>query len=97
MQIGTDTAAKEASGIDSTLNKNPMRFVFEESGQFRMELGTDGRGLKGGYFYDDRSQILSIRYGAHVDTALVSWDGADRMIHASKDGKTKTTLQRVKD
>ncbi|WP_147383209.1 hypothetical protein [Pontibacter oryzae] len=97
MQIGSDTAAKAASGIDSTVSQSPMRFVFEESGQFRMELGTDGRGLKGGYYYDTESQILSIRYGAHIDTAFVSWDGADRMIHASKDGKTRTTLQRVKD
>ncbi len=95
MQIGSDAQAKADSDIDSTLRQSTMRFVFEESGQFTMELGPDGRGLHGGYYYNPESQILSIRYGTHIDTALVSWDGADRMIHATKDGQTRTTLQRV--
>ncbi|GAB3822400.1 hypothetical protein [Pontibacter rugosus] len=95
MQIGNDVNAKAASGIDSTLHQSAMRFVFEESGQFRMELSTDGRGFRGGYFYNPTDQTLSIKYGSHTDTALVSWEGADKMIHATKDGQTRTTMIRV--
>lgn len=97
MQIGNDKQAKAASGIDSTLSESTMRLVFEESGQFKMELDADGRGFRGGYYYDPESQILSIKYGTHTDTALVSWEGKNRMIHATKDGKTKTTMERVSE
>lgn len=83
--------------MEQALDDHQMRFVFEESGQFRMVLGPDGRGLSGGYLYDPENQILSIMYGSHTDTALVSWEGADKMIHATKDGKTKTTMQRVRE
>lgn len=95
MQIGDDKEAKEKSDIENTLHQSTMRLVFEESGQFRMELDTDGRGLSGGYYYDAESQVLSIRYGTHIDTALVTWDGKDRMIHATQDGTTTTTMERV--
>ncbi|MCX2739466.1 hypothetical protein [Pontibacter anaerobius] len=97
MQIGNDKAAKAESNMENTLRQSTMRLVFEESGQFRMELDADGRGLSGGYYYDPENQILSIRYGSHVDTALVSWEGKNKMIHASKDGKTRTTMERVTD
>ncbi|WP_299756446.1 DUF5004 domain-containing protein [uncultured Pontibacter sp.] len=95
MQIGNDEGAKTKSDIKNTLSQSSMRFVFEESGQFRMELAADGRGLHGGYLYDSVTQVLSIRYGTHTDTALVSWQGKDKMIHATQDGKTTTTLERV--
>ncbi|MDX5436300.1 MAG: hypothetical protein LPK03_03860, partial [Pontibacter sp.] len=71
--------------------------VFEKSGKFRMELDEAGRGPRGGYYYDASSQILSIRYGTHTDTALVYWEGADRMIHSTTDGHTKTTMVRISD
>jgi Domain of unknown function (DUF5004) len=95
MQIGDDKEAKAKSDIENKLSQSPMRLVFEESGQFRMELDADGRGLSGGYYYDAESQVLSIKYGTHVDTALVSWDGKDKMRHTSKDGTTTTTMERV--
>lgn len=95
MQIGDDQETKAKSNIKNTLSQSSMRFVFEESGKFRMELDADGRGLNGGYFYDSVNHVLSIRYGTHTDTALVSWQGKDKMIHATQDGKTTTTLERV--
>lgn len=86
----------EKKNVNTTLGQSETRFVYEESGQFKMVLSSDGRGLQGGYFYDPETSILSIMYGAHTDTALVSWININKMIHTTKDGKTKTTLERVK-
>ncbi|GHA74443.1 hypothetical protein [Pontibacter akesuensis] len=95
MQIGNNKKAKARSGIKKSIAQNEMRLVFEESGQFMMALDADGRGLRGGYYYDTTSQVLSITYGAHTDTALVSWEGANRMVHSTTDGQTKTIMERV--
>ena len=87
---------KKEHALDESLSQSQTRFVYEKSGQFRMILDTEGRGLKGGYFYDPETNILSIMYGAHTDTALVSWVNINRMIHTTVDGKTTTVLEREK-
>lgn len=76
------------------LAQSETRFVYENSGQFRLVLSNDGRGLQGGYYYDAKSNILSIKYGTHTDTALVQWINPNKMVHMTKDGKTRTVLER---
>jgi ABC-type uncharacterized transport system auxiliary subunit len=82
--------------IDSTLSQSDTRFVYEKTGQFKMVLSSDGRGLQGGYLYNPETNILSIRYGNQVDTALVNWVNVNRMVHTTTDGKTITVLEREK-
>ncbi|MCC9166746.1 hypothetical protein [Pontibacter harenae] len=97
MQFEGAKESKNAESMRKALAQSNTRFVFLESGQFTMVLGPGGRGISGGYYYDAESNILSIKYGSHTDTALVSWESADKMVHASKDGKVKTKLERVRE
>ncbi|WP_439880322.1 hypothetical protein ACSX1A_14295 [Pontibacter sp. MBLB2868] len=86
-----------AKDMSKTLSQSNTKFVYEASGEFKMMLDADGRGLQGGYFYDPESSILSIKYGTQIDTALVSWVNSNKMIQTTKDGKTRTILERVKN
>jgi hypothetical protein len=81
--------------FEEALEQNETRFIYDASGQFKMALSIDGRGLQGGYHYNPSTKILSVIYGAHTDTALVSWVNANKMIHTSTDGKTSATLERI--
>ncbi|WP_299819809.1 hypothetical protein [uncultured Pontibacter sp.] len=89
-----ERTAQQEEQVNNSLSQSKTRFVYESTGQFKLVLSDDGRGLQGGYHYDPQNHILSIKYGSHTDTALVSWVNKNKMIHMTKDGKTKTVLER---
>ncbi|GAB3198348.1 hypothetical protein ABID22_000558 [Pontibacter aydingkolensis] len=95
IQFNADGATElKTEKLNPTLAQSKTRFVYESTGQFKLVLSEDGRGLQGGYHYDRQNNILSIKYGSHTDTALVSWINADKMVHMTKDGKTRMVLER---